>query len=193
MYIEFFGTSSVFIWSSFQSPTHGGEELGHLVWVAQLAGGENPEQTLQTKLGQAAALVFPPCLLHRTGNVCVPPHQHAGTTFRQQSPPAAHSVTEKKTHEGEPKETSTLSCHKENGMSFLHFVHPDHLFVHFPPVAGSSAQLRLTHNVQILHWSEAQRGLPPCFGCCLFNAEKRKAIYLVKSHQGRIFYLKMFI
>lgn len=109
MYIEFFGTSSVFIWSSFQSPTHGGEELGHLVWVAQLAGGENPEQTLQTKLGQAAALVFPPCLLHRTGNVCVPPHQHAGTTFRQQSPPAAHSVTEKKTHEGDRRRLQP--CH----------------------------------------------------------------------------------
>lgn len=56
--------------------THGRKQLGHPLWVTLLAGGEDPQQTLQTKLGQAAALLLPPCLLHRSGDISVTPHQH---------------------------------------------------------------------------------------------------------------------
>lgn len=58
--------------------THVGEELGHLVWIALLAGCEDPEQTFQTQQRQAGALLLLPCLLHHAGDVGVTPHQHAG-------------------------------------------------------------------------------------------------------------------
>lgn len=59
------------------SLTHGRKQLGHLLWVALLAGCEDPEQTVQTKLGQAAALLLLPHLLHRARDVGVAPHQDA--------------------------------------------------------------------------------------------------------------------
>ena len=55
---------------------HGGEQLGRPVGVALGAGGEDPKQTLQTHLGQAAALFLLPPRLHRPRDVGVAPHQH---------------------------------------------------------------------------------------------------------------------
>ena len=55
---------------------HGGEQLGHPVGVALGAGGEDPQQTLQTHLGQTAALLPLPPRLHRARDVSVAPHQH---------------------------------------------------------------------------------------------------------------------
>ena len=60
--------------------THGGEELGHPVWISLLAGCEDPKQTFQTQEGQAAALLLLPCILHDAGDVGVTPHQHTGMT-----------------------------------------------------------------------------------------------------------------
>lgn len=58
-------------------PTHFGEQLGHLLWISLLAGGEDSQQTFQAQVGEAAALLFLPCVLHHAGDVGVTPHQHA--------------------------------------------------------------------------------------------------------------------
>lgn len=63
--------------------THFGEQLGHLLWISLLAGGEDPQQTFQTQVGEAAALLLLPCVLHHAGDVGVTPHQHAAVKQRQ--------------------------------------------------------------------------------------------------------------
>lgn len=65
--------------------THGGEELGHLVWIALLTSCEDLEQTFQTQQGQAGALLFPPRVFYDAGDVGVTPHQHAEKKMQRQN------------------------------------------------------------------------------------------------------------
>lgn len=160
--------------------THGGEELGHPVRIALLACCEDPEQPFQTQMGQAGTLLLLPCILHDTGYVGVPPHQHTGMTIIRWFLYSFLWSKKTKRVNSLPKccylgqGIPTLSCHRGSGKFCPCSVHLGHLCVQFPPAAGSSVQPHLLHNAQILHLTEALREPPPCTECCLCQKIKIK-------------------
>lgn len=152
--------------------THGGEELGHPVWIALLTGCEDPEQSFEAQVGQAGALLLPPRVLHHAGDVGVTPHQHTGLTETNQD----KQQQQYKNKEKSPTKavimsqgSQTSSCHRGSGRFCLCFVHLGRLCVQFPPAVGSSAQPHLLHNAQTLHLSEALTEPPLCSEYCLWK------------------------
>lgn len=173
--LDFSGVKAFTVWKECVYLTHGGEELGHPVWIALLAGCEDPEQAFKTQVGQAGALLLLPCVLHDAGDVGVTPHQHTGVTKAQRrisdwSEKNRNTVQLCTISQGTP----TLSCHRGSGKFCLCSVHLDRRCVQFPPAAGSSVQPHLMHNAQILHLSEGLRAPPLCSEYCLWKQNKNQ-------------------
>lgn len=163
------------VWKACEYLTHGGEELGHPVRVALLAGREDPEQSFEAQEGQAGALLLLPRILHHAGDVGVSPHQHTG--LRK----GAETNHDKREQQYKKKKTvqlnavvmsqgsRTSSCHRGSGRFCPCFVRLGRLCVQFPPAVGSSVQPRLLRNAQTLHLSEALTEPPLCSECCLWK------------------------